>query len=133
MKAMVDTIEQVKEVVAILSIGSNCGDRYSNVSEGIVWLSKILSGIRSSTIYATPDCHGGNREYLNAVVAGKTHNTPEEINNLCKEFEKSCGRNESMRQIGYVPVDIDLVIYDDTILRPNDFKRDFFKIGYGMI
>lgn len=133
MKAMVDAIEHVNEVVAILSVGSNCGDRYSNVSEGIGWLSKVLSDIRSSTIYATPDCHGSNREYLNAVVAGKTNRPPEEIDNMCKEFEKSYGRDESMRKTGCVPVDIDLVIYDNKILRPNDFKREFFEIGYGMI
>ena len=133
MNAMVDTIEHVKEVVAVLSVGSNCGDRNSNVSEGIQWLSDILSDIRCSTIYATPDCHGGNQEYLNAVVAGKTNKSPEDIDNLCKDFEKSCGRDDSMRQTGYVPIDIDLVIYDNKILRPNDFKREFFEIGYGMI
>ena len=122
-----------KDVEAIFSIGSNCGNRHAFVSEGLKWLANLLSDFRCSSIYATPDCHGGFKEYLNAVVYGKTSRSKKELEILCKKYEAECGRNESMRNAGQVPVDIDIVIYDGDILRPNDYKRDFFKIGYAMI
>lgn len=122
-----------KDVEAIFSIGSNCGNRHAFVSEGLKWLSCLLSDFRCSSIYATPDCHGGYKEYLNAVVYGRTSLSQKELDNLCKRYEADCGRNEEMRNAGQVPVDIDIVIYDGDILRPNDYKREFFKIGYAMI
>lgn len=122
-----------KSVLAVFSIGSNCGDRLSNVQIGINWLDSILSDFRSSHIYATPDCHGGYREYMNAVVKGITTLSPEQIEKQCKEFEISNGRDCKARAAGDVPLDIDLVIYDDIILRPKDFTREFFKIGYESI
>lgn len=122
-----------KSVPAVFSIGSNCGDRLSNVQNGINWLTSILSDFGISHIYATPDCHGGHREYMNAVVKGLTTLSPEQIEKLCKEFEISNGRDCKARAAGDVPLDIDLVIYDGEILRPKDFAREFFKIGYESI
>ena len=119
--------------LAIFSIGSNCGDRSVNVRNGLIWLSQHLTDFRSSSIYATPDCHGGTKEYFNAVACGKTYDTPQNLELLCKQYEALCGRDDTMRKSGNVPVDIDLVIYDGSVLRPNDFKREFFKIGYSMI
>ncbi|MDE6637868.1 MAG: 2-amino-4-hydroxy-6-hydroxymethyldihydropteridine diphosphokinase [Muribaculaceae bacterium] len=122
-----------KSVPVVFSIGSNCGDRLSNVQIGINWLSSILNDFESSHIYATPDCHGGYREYMNAVVKGITNLTPEHIEKQCKEFEIANGRDCKARAAGDVPLDIDLVIYEDVILRPKDFSREFFKIGYSSI
>ncbi len=121
------------ESQVIFCIGSNCGDRHTNVCKGLEWLSNLLDDVKSSPIYATPDCHGGPKEYLNAVVRGTTKASQEVLEMLCKQYEASCGRDETMRKSGNVPVDIDLVIFGSIILRPNDYKREFFKIGYGLI
>lgn len=117
-------------VEVVLSLGSNCGDRKAHVTGGIQWLSKILSNFRVSPIYATPDCLGSQKEYMNAVAAGETSLSQEEIDNLCKEYEISCGRDAESRKSNLVPIDIDLVIYGSDILRPRDFARDFFQIGF---
>ena len=120
-------------VEAVFSVGSNCGDRFDHVEKGLKWLSDLLSDFRCSHIYATPDCHGSCREYMNAVVSGSTSLTPDELENLCKEYEISSGRDEAARKAGNVPVDIDLVVYDNRILRKKDFSREFFTIGYSCI
>lgn len=126
-------ISLAKSAEVFFSIGSNYGDREVNVTKGLDWLSNLLSDFKCSSVYATPDCHGGNKVYLNAVAYGKTVLEPDDLETLCKKFESDCGRDAAMRIMGNVPLDIDLVIYDTNILRPNDFKREFFKIGYGMI
>ena len=118
---------------AIFSIGSNCGCRHDNVNKGIKWLSGLLADFSSSPIYATPDCHGGSKEYLNAVVRGMTNLSADRLYCLCKEFEKANGRDDASRKMGNVPIDIDLVVYANSILRPKDYKCEFFRIGYGMI
>lgn len=121
------------EVEVIFSIGSNCGDRLQNVKDGIEWLSHILTQFRVSPIYATPDCNGSQREYLNAVASGKTCLTPEAIDRLSKEYETNCGRDAAARACNNVPIDIDLVVYSSELLRPRDFAREFFQIGFRQI
>ena len=115
---------------AILCIGSNCGDRVTNVTAGLEWLSGILIDFRHSYVYATPDCHGGKREYMNAVARGLTDKTPFELEMACKDYEISCGRNSAARAVGDVPVDIDLVVYDGSVLRKRDYDSEFFKKGF---
>ena len=115
---------------AIFCVGSNCGDRVGNVAKALSWLSESLISFRHSTIYATPDCHGGQREYMNAVGIGLVNHTASELDGLCKEFEVSCGRDAEARALGDVPVDVDLVVYDGKVLRKKDYASEFFKEGF---
>lgn len=117
-------------VEVVICIGSNCGDRYQNVDKGINWINSILSTLRTSTIYATPDCKGGPRKYMNAVAIGKTDITLQQLEIMCKNFEKELGRDEKARETGDVPIDIDIVVYNGKILRETDYIREFFKIGF---
>lgn len=115
---------------ALFCIGSNCGDREANVVSALDWLSGLLIDFRHSPIYASPDCLGGKREYLNAVAIGKSDLTPERLNALCKEFEFSQGRDFKAREQGEVPVDVDIVVYDGKVLKERDYASEFFLIGY---
>mgnify|MGYP000792160466 FL=1 len=122
--------ERPKANVA-LSIGSNCGNRHRQVSAGIDWLKEILTECEISEIYATGDCSGGNREYMNAVVAGKTSLGLKELEISCKEYERRHGRTPTARANGDVPVDIDTVVYDGYIVREKDYRQTYFQIGLG--
>lgn len=115
---------------AILCIGSNCGDRNKSVEAALKWLSGILKDFRRSHIYATPDCHGGQREYMNAVCVGKTSLPASMLDALCKEYEFKHGRDSVARAVGDVPVDVDVVVYGEHLLRERDYDSDFFRIGY---
>lgn len=127
------TPEVHSDVEVVLSIGSNCGDRYANVKAGIEWLAHIISNFKVSPIYATPDCLGSQKEYINAVAKGSSPLSTENLENLCKQYEASCGRDAYARTCNNVPIDIDLVIYGSKILRQRDFSREFFQIGYKLI
>ncbi|MDE6021927.1 MAG: 2-amino-4-hydroxy-6-hydroxymethyldihydropteridine diphosphokinase [Muribaculaceae bacterium] len=118
------------DVEVVFSIGSNCGDRHTNVKAGIEWLAHIISDFKVSPIYATPDCLGSQKEYINAVAKGASSLSAEKLESLCKKYESSCGRNDETRKSNLVPIDIDLVVYGPDILRPRDFSREFFQIGF---
>lgn len=126
----VSEFESLPEAEVVLSVGSNCGDRMAQVSSGIDWLETILESTRHSHIYTTGDCHGGKRDYMNAVVIGRTRLSPSELDRLCKEYESDHGRTTEARLLGDVPVDIDVVVYADDLLRSKDFRQQFFQIGY---
>lgn len=127
------TPEVHSDVEVVFSIGSNCGDRHANVKAGIEWLAHIISNFKVSPIYATPDCLGSQKEYINAVAKGSSTLSTESLEKLCKQYELSCGRDAYARTCNNVPIDIDLVMYDSKILRQRDFSREFFQIGYKSI
>lgn len=122
--------EKQKVSDIVISLGSNCGNRQKNVREAIEWLSEKLSDCRFSSIYETPEIHGKGKPYMNAVVNASTGQNMESMQSLTKKYEIEHGRNSECRAKGEVPIDIDIVKWDSEILRPLDFSREFFKIGY---
>ena len=50
-----------------------------------------------------------------------------------KKWEKQCGRDEEAKKHGIVPIDLDIVIWNDTVLRPKELSRDYFITGYRQI
>lgn len=119
----------------ILSIGSNCGDRRANVSQSLAWLStqEGVSIIQISDIYETPELHGVGNPYINGVVKINTLLGYDALQNRCKDYEISTGRDNECRAKGMVPIDIDIVIWNNEILRPKDYSCEFFQIGYDQI
>lgn len=100
------------------------------MEKALHWLSGQLSGFRHSSVYATPDYHGGQREYLNAVAIGHTTLDALELERLSKNYEICNGRDQEARSNGEVPIDVDLVVFDKEILRNKDFRCEFFLKGY---
>ena len=113
----------------VLCIGSNLEPRHARVSESIKKISFLLDAMRYSALYETPEIHGIGRPYVNVVVAG---NCPLDLDNLnaqCKRLEEEAGRTPEARSRGDVPVDIDIVIWNGEVVRPNDARQHFFRIG----
>ena len=53
-----------------------------------------------------------------------------ELNSLIKQYEKDSGRTPESKLKASIPIDIDIVIFNDIVIKPKDFNFDFFQIGY---
>lgn len=114
----------------VLSFGANCGNRDKAVEEAMQWCSRFLENFRKSSIYETdPFGHPGPR-YMNSVAIGFYKSDPDYLESECKRYELAHGRNDETRRNNLVPIDIDIVMIDDVILRPRDFRCEFFQKGY---
>lgn len=115
---------------AILSIGSNMGDRHSNLRNAIQWLQSISDTIRCSDIYEMPAINGRDNAYLNAVLEiGSSHDLSH-LTSLIKEYEARCGRTPLSKQSGQISIDIDIIIWNGHMVRPREFSFEFFSKGY---
>lgn len=114
----------------VLSFGSNCGDRVDNVMKAMQWACALLHCSRKSHVYETPPVGHAGSNYMNSVMTGFFKGGLSELDEACKDYEIACGRNEVSRGKGEVPIDIDIVIALGKVLRPKDFSREFFQIGY---
>lgn len=117
----------------ILSVGSNVTPRRDRVAAALALMDSLLNEGVASGIYETPEIHGMGRPYMNAVIFGKTEIDFEHLKATTKRIELEAGRNDEARRRGDVPVDIDIVVWNRQVLRPNDYRQPFFRIGAEMI
>lgn len=116
-----------------ISIGSNSKDKEQQMSDCISWLKENLQATIVSEIYSSPALNGKDPEYLNAVATALSEEHHENLVKKFKAYETSCGRTLNSKKRGEIPIDIDIVIWNDDILRQKDYCQEYFKIGWKLI
>lgn len=117
----------------ILTLGSNCPAKEEMMAAATRWLASHFPAAASSGIYRTRALNGVAPDYLNMVVKVRTALEAERLIQLGKEFEAECGRSAESKRRGIVEMDVDLVKYGKTILRPEEFTRTYFLTGYNKL
>lgn len=112
-----------------VSVGSNVPGAHERVLAALQWLHGVLGHMRTSDVYCTP-ARRGSSTYANCVACGTTPLCPEALTERFKAYELGQGRTQAMRARHLVPIDIDVVIHDDVVLRPTDYGRPYFSIGW---
>ena len=114
----------------VISIGSNSADRDIQLAKAIDWLSSIAKSIKASSVYCTESINHVDNEYMNAVAVCESEHSHNDLNDMLKQYEINCGRSKESKLNGVIPIDLDIVIANDIILRPVDYKREYVKIGW---
>lgn len=116
-------------VRVLIGIGSNITDGAANVARAAEALCEFAEPMGWSGVYATEPLSGKGAPYSNAVAVVTTFLSLGELELRLKRYETENGRNAEARSRGEVPVDLDLVAYGPTILRPEEFSRPYFIEG----
>ena len=113
----------------LLCLGSNY-NRHLHMEEARKALMELFLTIRFSEEMTTEAI--GDKflsPFSNQVAKLETSLTIEEIRSLLKKIEKENGRLPEDKEQGIVKLDIDLLTFDDLILKPNDLEKDFVIKG----
>ncbi|MEA3490045.1 MAG: 2-amino-4-hydroxy-6-hydroxymethyldihydropteridine diphosphokinase [Candidatus Omnitrophota bacterium] len=105
--------------ITYLGIGSNIGDKESNLKEAVFRLETTGNAaiLDRSLFYETHPAGGPRQEnYLNGVLKVKTGIPPGEFLDLLKVIEEDMGRKPSAERNHPRIIDIDILLYDDLIL-----------------
>lgn len=116
-----------------ISISSNRDDRDSLMDSTVRWLKSCFDSVTVSDIYEMNAINGTDAPYLNAVAMASTDMTPDEVISLLKRWELHCGRTPASKSSGIIPMDLDLITWNGTILRPKEFSRAYFSRGYNQL
>lgn len=103
------------------------------MSEAAEWLCREFQSVVTSEIYSTPPFSGLGAFYSNMVVAVSSPLSPDEMIAKAKAFETLCGRSPRSKQLGQVPMDVDVVICNGEVLRPTEMSRTYFTKGFQQI
>jgi len=113
-----------------IGLGSNTPDREEQIKRAISHISGYLSKFDVSSVYESEAFNGKDKPYFNAVIQGYTSEGYDNLIAILKDWESSCGRTKTDSAAGIVPIDLDLVIWNQHIVRPKDFERHYFNRGY---
>ena len=119
--------------LAYLGIGSNLGNRKSNIEKATLkLLEENIDIVKSSSFYQTsswPDPK--NPKFLNIVLKVKTHFSPIKLLKICKKIELSLGRKDSPKNSPR-ECDIDILDYESKTIKkgiklphPRMHRRNF--------
>ncbi|MFC1978712.1 2-amino-4-hydroxy-6-hydroxymethyldihydropteridine diphosphokinase [Chloroflexota bacterium] len=99
-----------------LGLGSNLGDRESNLLDAIERLGEKVVVQQISSPYDTePVGYADQPRFLNAVVKADTKLTPDDLLKFLKKIEVELGRTSSFVN-GPRLIDIDILLYDDVVV-----------------
>jgi len=102
-----------------LCLGSNMGNRQSNLDRALDLLSQRIKVVKSSTVYDTePVGTSKQPRFLNMVCEVQTKLSPDELLKLAKAIENKMGRTSGHNAPR--PIDIDILFYGDRIVETTD-------------
>ena len=105
----------MKGVEIYLALGSNLGDRMSNLASAVEHLSQKVNIKKVSTVYETePVYYKEQSLYLNAVLSAVTELEPSDLLRFVKSIESDLGRQPSFRNAPRT-IDIDILFYGDQV------------------
>ena len=122
--------------IVYLALGSNLGDRYSNLAAALQRLRDAVEIRAVSSVYETaPVGFLDQPRFYNIVCSGTTVLPAPELLKYAKEIESALGRQPSFPN-GPRPIDIDIIFYDDlriaqvdlTIPHPRMAERAFVLV-----
>ena len=100
-----------------LGLGSNLNDRAASLAAARERLASVVRLTACSAIYESePVGYADQPLFLNQAIAGETQLLPSELLAFAKAAEADLGRRPSVRN-GPRAIDIDLLLYDDWIMR----------------
>ncbi len=115
---------------AIISIGSN-SDRSKNIKLTIEMIKKSYP----EALFSTPDITDpidlpeGTKPFLNLVGLLQTELSQTKFVEELKKIEKKVGRDKDDEEEGIIAIDIDLLEWNDEVLKPHDLMRPYVVEG----
>jgi 2-amino-4-hydroxy-6-hydroxymethyldihydropteridine diphosphokinase len=101
---------------AYLSLGSN-QDALLHLPRALAELRDRFGALRVSPLYRTPAVGFDGPEFLNAAVAMESDLEPVELDAWLHALEDEHGRRRDVPRFSDRPLDIDIVFYDQRVLR----------------
>lgn len=115
-----DDLNEPEEVVtALVGLGSNLGDRRSNMSQGLLLLKEVrdLRLIGASALYETRPVGVGveHGDFLNACALFETRLSATALLNVLLATERELGRDQKA-PLAPRPLDLDLLLFGDEVI-----------------
>ena len=116
-------------VTIYIGLGSNIGDRLTNLKRGVSLLSQTFDVVCTSSIYETePWGYLNQPNFLNAVIQVTTTKEPLDVLSVLKLAEIESGRVDDGTRWGPRSFDADLLFYGSQVYKTYDLEMPHPRI-----
>lgn len=113
--------------VIIVALGSNELPEW-HMEQATAELNNLFASARwSPSIYTEPISCRRPAPFLNRVAIAETTLGVDGLLEQFKTLERKCGRLSDSKQTGIIPIDIDLVQWNQLLLKPDDYGRKYVQ------
>lgn len=112
---------------AIISLGSNSSNHDRILHEALEHLN--VSIIEFTGPYSHPTDNNPLTPYSNIVALIETDENYENLHSRFKNIETLFGRNQHSSNSDNIALDIDIVVFNGTIIKQADYDRQYFSYG----
>ena len=113
----------------IIGLGSNIEAEY-NIPEVLRLLSEDVEIIQVSKMLRTKPIGIINQpDFTNGAVRIQTEMELEVLSSYLKKLEDRMGRDRSQKKFGPRNIDLDILIWNNTVVDPDYYTRDFLRIS----
>ena len=102
-----------------LSLGSNIGDRESNLAQAItaIEISEGINNVKSASFYLTEPLYNREQEFfINTVIGLESTLKPFALLELLKNIEAMLGRKKKKKKNMPRIIDIDILVHGESII-----------------
>ncbi len=111
----------------IIGIGSNI-DADLNIQEMLKLLASDVEIVQVSTMIQTkPIGITEQADFTNGAVLIRTDKDVKALKSYLKKLEDKMGRDRTQKKFGPRNIDLDILIWNDTIIDPDYYTRDFLR------
>jgi GTP cyclohydrolase IV len=109
-----------------IGIGSNLGDRQGNILAALQRLRSRALITAVSSFYESAAAHGAEGPaYLNVAAALRSELDAEAFKRFAHDVELAVGRARASAKLAARPIDVDLLVYDGSIVEPHLDRRPY--------
>lgn len=113
---------------AVICLGSNVATAKAEIASAIELLKELGNIEDSSGNYLSdPEYTSTEHAYTNCIIVLGTELSSLELASRCKSYESR--RRQAVPFPGRVTIDIDIVRFNDTVLRLRDYAASYFCKG----
>lgn len=114
----------------LLCMGSNL-DALLHLKNAEDALQRLFPDIEWGGIVETvPEKIENPQPFLNRAARFRTSLPMTEVRNILKQIEQTNGRTPDSKKKGRIPLDIDLLSYDQQILKPEDWQKEYVRLAF---
>ena len=117
----------------VLGLGTNLGNRWQNLHNALYYLELFVGKTqKTSPVYLTKAFGFNGNDFLNAVLVLQTSLLPVELLQKTQKIEELLGRRSKSinGQYSNRVIDIDILYYNDTILKTKDLQIPHSQIQF---
>lgn len=122
--------DTVTSHTCLLCMGSNLDARL-HLKNAEKALQRLFPEIEWGEIVETaPEKIDNGQPFLNRAARFRTSLGMADVRSILKQIERTNGRTPASKKEGRIPLDIDLLSYDQQVLKPEDWQKEYVRLAF---